>query len=108
MSTPTPLLERRSCPQEPQLWYTRVVKTTIELPDTLFPSAKAHAAHEGLSLRIFFERAVESELRRKRERVATPGWKRSFGKLRDMRAATREVQRVVDREFSRIDVDTWK
>ena len=84
------------------------MKTTIELPDTLFRSAKAHAAQEGLSLRIFFERAVTSELRRKHEPATVPGWKRSFGKLRDIRPATREVQRVVDREFSRIESETWK
>jgi hypothetical protein len=84
------------------------VKTTIELPDPLFRSAKAHAAQEGLSLRIFFERAVTSELRRKHEPLTAPGWKRSFGKLKDIKAATREVQRVVDREFSRIEADTWK
>ncbi len=84
------------------------MKTTVELPDTLFRSAKAHAAREGLSLRIFFERAVTSQLRRNQEPVASPGWKRSFGKLKDIKAATREVQRVVDREFSRIETETWK
>lgn len=84
------------------------MKTTIELPDTLFRSAKAHAAQEGLSLRIFFERAVSAELSRKREAVTAPGWKRSFGKLKDIRATTRELQRVVDREFSRIEPETWK
>ena len=84
------------------------MKTTVELPDALFRSAKAHAAQEGLSLRIFFERAVASQLRRKQEPVAAPGWKRSFGKLKDIKAATREVQRIVDREFSRIETDTWK
>lgn len=84
------------------------MKTTVELPDALFRSAKAHAAQEGLSLRIFFERAVTSQLRRKQEPLAAPGWKRSFGKLNDIKAATREVQRVVDREFSRIETETWK
>ncbi|MBX7186694.1 MAG: hypothetical protein K1Y01_16250 [Vicinamibacteria bacterium] len=84
------------------------MKTTIELPDTLFRSAKAHAAQEGLSLRIFFERAVSAELSRKREAVTAPGWKRSFGKLKDIKATTRELQRVVDREFSRIEPETWK
>lgn len=84
------------------------MKTTIELPDTLFRSAKAHAAQEGLSLRIFFERAVASELRRQHEPVVAPGWQRSFGRLKDIKAATREVQRVVDREFSRVESETWK
>ncbi len=84
------------------------MKTTVELPDSLFRSAKAHAAQEGLSLRIFFERAVSSQLRSKSEAVGVPGWRRSFGKLKDIKATTREVQRVVDREFSRIEADTWK
>ncbi|MEO8501184.1 MAG: hypothetical protein ABI565_09735 [Vicinamibacteria bacterium] len=84
------------------------MKTTIELPDTLFRTAKARAAEEGLSLRIFFERAVTSQLRRKSEPAQAPGWKRSFGRLKDIKAATREVQRVVDREFSRIEAETWK
>ena len=84
------------------------MKTTVEIPDALFRSAKAHAAQEGLSLRIFFERAVTSQLQRKHAPVAVPGWKRSFGKLKDIKAATREVQRVVDREFSRVETETWK
>jgi hypothetical protein len=84
------------------------VKTTIELPDALFRSAKAHAAQEGLSLRIFFEKAVTSQLRGKAGFTAIPPWRRSFGKLRDITAATRDVQKVVDREFSRIEADAWK
>ena len=84
------------------------MKTTVELPDTLFRSAKARAAQEGLSLKIFFERAVVSQLARKSTPAPAPGWKRSFGKLKDIKATTREVQQAVDREFSRIDKDTWK
>ena len=84
------------------------MKTTVELPDTLFRSAKARAAHEGLSLKIFFERAVSAQLNRKLTPPTAPGWKRSFGRLKDIKAATREVQRVVDREFSRIEAETWK
>ena len=84
------------------------MKTTIELPDTLFRSAKAHAAQDGLSPRILFERAVSAQLRQKSKPSAAPNWRRSFGRLKDIKAATREVQRVVDREFSRIEADTWK
>jgi hypothetical protein len=84
------------------------VKTTIELPDALFRSAKSHAAQEGLSLRIFFERAVTSQLRRTSETEAAPRWRRSFGKLKDIKATTRKVQKVVDREFSHIEAETWK
>lgn len=84
------------------------MKTTIEIPDALFRSAKAHAAQEGLSLRIFFERAVTTQLRRKTADVATPSWKKSFGRLKDIKGETRRVQKAVDREFSRIEPDAWK
>lgn len=84
------------------------MKTTVELPDTLFRSAKARAAQEGLSLKIFFERAVSAQLARKSSSAPPPSWRRSFGKLRDIKASTREVQQVVDHEFSRIDAETWK
>lgn len=84
------------------------VKTTVELPDALFRSAKAHAAHEGLSLKVFFERAVTAHLRRKAEPAAAPVWRRSFGKLKDAKAATRAVQATVDREFSKVEPESWK
>lgn len=84
------------------------MKTTVELPDTLFRSAKARAAQEGLSLKIFFERAVVSHLARKWTPAPAPGWKRSFGKLKDIKAAVREVQNVVERDLSRVERDTWK
>lgn len=84
------------------------MKTTIEVPDALFRAAKAHAAQQGVSLKTFFERAVSSELRQTPTTKAVPAWRRSFGKLRSIRDTTREVQRVVDREFSRIEVDSWR
>jgi hypothetical protein len=51
---------------------------------------------------------VTSHLARKSGPPPAPSWKRSFGKLKDIKAATREVQQVVDREFSKVDVETWK
>ena len=84
------------------------MKTTIELPDGLFRSAKAHAAQEGLSLRVFFERAVSTQLRVKAGSLSQPAWKKSFGGLKGIKAETRAVQQVVDQEFSRIETGTWK
>ncbi|MEO5763441.1 MAG: hypothetical protein ABIR28_14145 [Vicinamibacteria bacterium] len=84
------------------------MKTTIELPDALFRSAKAHAAQKGLSLKVFFERAVSTELRAKIGLSAQPAWKKSFGRLKGIRAETRAVQMVVDKEFSRIEAGSWK
>ncbi|MEO8362367.1 MAG: hypothetical protein ABI672_20235 [Vicinamibacteria bacterium] len=84
------------------------MKTTIEIPDALFRSAKAHAAQEGLSLKVFFERAVSSQLRAKTGSPPQPAWKKSFGGLKGIRSETRAVQKVVDQEFSRVEAGTWK
>jgi hypothetical protein len=40
--------------------------------------------------------------------LESTGWRRSFAKLSDIRAAVRDVQRIVDREFSKIEVAAWK
>ena len=84
------------------------MKTTIELPDPLFRAVKAHAAQEGLSLKVFFERAVTDHLRRKSEPVAAPVWQRSFGRLKDVKAAARAAQQAAEREFSKVDPASWK
>ena len=51
---------------------------------------ESKAVRRGLSLKIFFERAVVSQLARKSLPAPVPGWKRSFGKLRDIKAASRK------------------
>jgi hypothetical protein len=43
---------------DPYLWEDGHIKTTVELPDSLFRRAKAAAAEEGRSLKDFFTDAV--------------------------------------------------
>ena len=38
------------------------MRTTVEVPDTIFREVKAKAAREGISLKLFFIRAIEREL----------------------------------------------
>ncbi|MFT6180283.1 MAG: hypothetical protein ACI9NQ_000514 [Paracoccaceae bacterium] len=38
------------------------MKTTIDLPDSLFRKAKVHAATNGISLKTFVTRAIEQSL----------------------------------------------
>jgi hypothetical protein len=37
-----------------------------------------------------------------------PAWRKGFGQLRHLRRETRQVERVIAAEFSRIDPEEWK
>ncbi|MBI2893200.1 MAG: hypothetical protein HYY06_06575 [Deltaproteobacteria bacterium] len=80
------------------------MKTTIELPDRLFRSAKAAAAARGVSLKQYFTEAVERTLR-EREHPSRPSWKNLSGRLKGLRAETARLDRLVEAEFERIDTE---
>lgn len=86
------------------------MKTTVELPDTLFREAKAHAARQGVSLKEFFTAAIQNQLRRSTQRAlpAGPAWKQAFGGLRDLHRETRRIERAIAAEFERIDEEEWR
>lgn len=46
------------------------VKTTLEIPDTVFRKAKARAAERKIPLRQFVTEAVEEKLARRRHRTS--------------------------------------
>lgn len=80
------------------------MKTTVEIPDVLFRHAKAAAARQGIPLREFITDAVRQRLRRQ----GKPGgggypWRETFGGLRDLHRENRRIDRVITREFERID-----
>ncbi len=80
------------------------VKTTIELPDALFRSAKARAAERGQPLKQFVTEALQEKLAgRPRRSADEPAWMRGFGGLKDLRAETRRVQRRIDAAFEEIE-----
>jgi hypothetical protein len=83
------------------------VRATIDLPDELLREAKAFAAREGLSLAEVLTTALRNHLRggEKFPRGQEP-WRRSFGTVdpKDLE----EVDRIIEEEFGRIDLDTWR
>lgn len=85
------------------------MKTTVEIPDSLFRQAKATAAQQGASLKDFLTEAVRAQLRKK---AATPNpnkpWMRAFGGLRDLHRETKRLERVIHQEFERIDQEEWR
>jgi hypothetical protein len=82
-----------------------LMKTTIELPDTLFRRVKSKAAASGITLKQFFTEAIQDKLGAKALTGASaqPPWMQGFGKLRRLRKETQRVQRAIGEEFDVIE-----
>lgn len=83
------------------------MKTTLEIPDDLFRQAKASAALLGESLKDFFTAAIRAHLEQQEPKVSqTRGWRSVFGRAKPEDVA--EVDRLTEREFERIEPESWK
>lgn len=84
----------------------RLMKTTVEIPDSLFRRAKSAAAEQGIPLRELVSEALAEKLH------ARPGdhkpWLKTFGKLRGLRKETARINRIIQVEFGRIDPEDWQ
>ena len=82
------------------------MKTTVELPDTLFRQSKALAAARGVTLRRFFTEALEEKLRRSAEVGSAaneePPWMAGFGALSDLADENRRVLEAIEMEFEKL------
>lgn len=81
------------------------MKTTLEIPDSVFRRAKAKAAERGQPLRAFVTEALQEKLL---GRPAAAGgnhapWMKGFGQLRPLHRETAKIQRVIDREFDVVE-----
>lgn len=82
------------------------MKTTLEIPDTVFRRAKSKAAECGMPLRQFVTEAVEDKL------MALPAdggkpWMKHVGKLRSLHKETKRINAVVEETFEQIDPEAW-
>ncbi len=83
------------------------MRTTLEIPDTLFRRSKAAAALAGVPLREFVAAALKSYLDRHGEAVPEKsGWRVVFGRAET--EAVAEVDQVVKEEFGRVDPGEWE
>ncbi len=78
------------------------MKTTLEIPDSVFRQAKARAAQQGIPLRQFVSEAVEEKLGAS-ERTREKPWVRMAGGLRHLRKESARIRRLVEEEFERIE-----
>jgi hypothetical protein len=80
------------------------MKTTLEIPDTLFRRAKSLAAERGIPFRQLVTEAVQDKLRTPSNSVAKP-WMNTFGKLRRLRKETTRINRIIEEEFDQIEAE---
>ena len=83
------------------------MKTTLDVPDTLYRQIKARAALKGQTIRAFFLDAIQEKLRAERAGTSkTTGWRSVFGKA--SKDDVSQLQQVLDDEFSKIDAESWQ
>ena len=79
------------------------MKTTIELPESVFRQAKVLSAGRGMTLKQFFTEALEEKLRRcaaeGADRDAEPPWMAGFGALSDLSNENRLILAAIEEEF---------
>lgn len=82
------------------------MKTTLEIPDTIFRRAKSQAAEQGIPLRQFVSQAVEDKLKSACAAGPKP-WMKHVGKLKSLRGETRRINRAIEHAFEQIDPELW-
>jgi len=85
------------------------MKTTIEIPDSLFRQAKASAAQRGISLKDLLTEALREQLRKKiGQPTSSPPWMKAFGGLRDLHQENKRLDRLINKEFEQIEEEDWR
>jgi hypothetical protein len=79
------------------------VKTTLEIPDSLFRRAKCVAAERGIPLRALISEALAEKLRA--GNGSGKPWMAAFGKLRHLRRETAKINRLIEEEFEQIEAE---
>jgi hypothetical protein len=84
----------------------KTVKTTLEIPDTIFRRAKSRAAERGIPLRQFVTEAVKDKLKTAPGAGQQP-WMKHMGKLKDLRKETARINKVIEEAFEEVDPEMW-
>lgn len=89
------------------------MKKSINIPEETLRRAEALAAASGVTVKQLVTEAIEDKLSQcaRRPEATEPAWVKlhgAFAKTKAMRAETRRIQKIIDREFERIDPEDWK
>jgi len=83
------------------------VKTTLEIPNTIFRRAKSAAAERGIPLREFVTEAVKDKLATNAKAGGKP-WVKHMGKLKHLRKETARINRLIEEDSEKIDAEMWR
>jgi hypothetical protein len=80
------------------------MKTTLEIPDSIFRRAKSAAAQRGIPFREFVTEAVKDKLIAENKAAEKP-WLTAFGKLHHLRNETNRINRIIEEEFGQVEAE---
>ena len=83
------------------------MKTTLEIPDTIFRRAKSVAAEHGIPLREFVTEAVRGKLATN-DKAADKPWVKLMGKLKHLHKETERINRLIAKDSESIDEEMWR
>ena len=83
------------------------MKTTLEIPDSVFRRAKSVAAERGIPLREFVTEAVKAKLASEDRSVERP-WVKHMGKLKRFHKETLRINRLIEEDSEKIDAELWR
>jgi len=78
------------------------MKTTLEIPDTIFRRAKSVAAEHGIPLRELVTEAVKDKLATNAKATGKP-WVKLMGRLKHLHKETERINRLIDEDSEKID-----
>ncbi len=91
-------------------WECSSVRTTIELPDSLFREVKASAASQGMLLKDYVTEALQDKLAKRPTRAEKP-WMKFAGIAAndpEMVAELKRIEQIIDENFEQIEPEQWQ
>lgn len=82
------------------------MKTTLEIPDSVFRKARSTDAQRGIPLREFVTEAVQEKLAK--PQLAEKPWVKLLGKLKGLHEETERINQLIEEDSERIDLEMWR
>jgi len=83
------------------------MKTTLEIPDSVFRRAKSLAASRGIPFRELVTEAVRQKLEAQATAAERP-WVKLMGKLKRLRKETARINALIEHDSEKIDAEMWR
>ena len=83
------------------------MKTTLEIPDSVFRRAKSVAAERGIPLRQLVTEAVQEKLNLTAASAVRP-WMKHMGKLKHLSKESKHIEKRIEEAFEQIDREIWE